>query len=128
MYLNLQTSTSTSASTLTAYRLHHSRCICIILDTSHDSRRASAEVSASNQVRSRPTLLVRPRGYWSIHQEVFVILVTTLTFLKTKLTSAQGRSPSCIQKDLYPHRHQRLLEADMLQASTSGWAAGKSTT
>ncbi len=35
-------------------RLHHPDAFCIILDMPHDSRRAPVEVSASNQVRSKP--------------------------------------------------------------------------
>ncbi len=53
------------------------------------------------------------------YQEAFVILVV-LTFLKMKLTSAQGRSHSCVQQDFDPHRHQGVLEGDTLHASTSG--------
>ncbi len=52
----------------------------------------------------------------------------TLTFLKTKLTSAQGRSPSCVQQGFYPHCHQGVLEGDTLHASTNGWSARRSTT
>ncbi len=43
----------------------------------------------SSQVQAY--ILVRPGGYWST-TKAFVILVI-LTFLKTKLTFAQGRSP-----------------------------------
>ena len=39
------------------YHLHYPRCIYIIPNTPHDSRRALAEVSASNQVKLRPTYL-----------------------------------------------------------------------
>ncbi len=52
----------------------------------------------------------------------------TLTFLKTKLISAQGRSPSCVQQGFHPHRHQGVLEGDTLHALTSGWSARRSTT
>ncbi len=52
----------------------------------------------------------------------------TLTFLKTKLTSAQGRSPSCVQQGFHLHRHQGVLEGGTLHASTSGWSIRRSTT
>ncbi len=66
-------------------------------------------------------------GLLVYYQEAFVILVV-LTFLKTKLTFAQERSPSCVQQGFYPHRHQGVLENDILHTSTSGWSARRSTT
>ncbi len=60
--------------------------ICIILmhlyhpDTPHDSRRAPAKVSTSDQVRSRPTYFVRPGGHWSTTKEAFVILISYSDF------------------------------------------------
>ncbi len=61
------------------------------------------------------------------YQEAFVILVV-LTFLKTKLTSAQGRSPSCVQQGFHSHHHQGILAGDTLHTSTSRWSARRSTT
>ncbi len=97
-------------------------------DTPHDSRRTHAEVSASDQVRSKPTyssglgatslLPKRPSSFSS----------ATLTFLKTKLTFAQGRSPSCVQQGFHPHCHQGVLKGDMLHTLTSGWSARRLTT
>ena len=37
--------------------LYHTQYICIIPDISHDSRRATVKVSASNQVKLRPMCL-----------------------------------------------------------------------
>ncbi len=106
---------------------------CIILihlyhpDMLHNSRQAPAEVFISDQVRSRPTylsglgatglLLRRPSSFSS----------ATLTFLKTKLMSVQGRSPSCVQQGFNPQRHQVVLKGDTLHTSTSGWSARSST-
>ncbi len=61
------------------------------------------------------------------YQEAFVILIV-LTFLKTKLTIAQGRSPNCVQQGFHLHRHQGVLEGDTLHALTSGWSVRRSTT
>ncbi len=80
-------------------------------------------------IKSGPSL--RTRQAWGplvYYQEAFVIFVITLTFLKTKLMSAQGRSPSYIQQGFHLYCRQGLLEGDMLHASTSGWFARRLTT
>ena len=38
---------------------------------------------------------------------------------KIKLTSAEGRSPSCVQQNFYLHRHQGVLEDDTSYTLTS---------
>ncbi len=107
---------------------------CIILmqlyhpDTPHDSRRAPAEVSASDQVRSRSTYSLGLGATGLLRRRPSAFSSSTLTFLKTKLTSAQGRSPSCVQQGFHLHQHQGMLEGDTLHASTSGWSARRSTT
>ncbi len=45
----------------------------------------------SSQVH--PYVLIRPGGYWSIHQEAFIILVNALTFIKDK-TNVRTREKS----------------------------------
>ncbi len=80
----------------------------------------------SSQIRAY--VFVRPGGHWSTHQVAFIILITALMFLNTKLTSAQGRSPCCNQLDLHPHRHQGVLENDTPHPLTSGWSLKKLTT
>ncbi len=72
-------------------------CICIIFNTPYDSRHTySRGLYTSNQNQVQVYVLVRPGGHWSTHQKAFVIFVTALTFLKTNLTSAQERKPSCV--------------------------------
>ncbi len=108
--------------------------ICIILmrsyhpDTTHDSRPALVEVSASDQVSSRPTYLLGLGATGLLPKRPSSFSSATLTFLKTKLTFAQGRSPSCVQQGFHLYHHQGLLEGDALHASTSGWSAKRSTT
>ncbi len=80
----------------------------------------------SSQVKAY--VICKAWGPLVYYQETFVILIMTLTFLKTKLTSAQGRSPSCIQQGLHSHRYQGVLEGDMLYAAMSGWSARRLTT
>ncbi len=89
----------------------------------------TTEICASNQIKSRPYVsTARPGGHWSTHQETFIILVTAMTFLKTKLTSTQGKSPSCVQQSFHLHHYQGVLKDDIPHASTSGWSARKLTT
>ncbi len=71
----------------------------------------------SSQVQAY--ILVRPRGHWSTHQKAFIILVIALIFLKTKLTSAQRRSPNYVQLDLHLYRHQGVLEGNTPHALMS---------
>ncbi len=102
---------------------------CIILmhlyhpDTLDDSRRAPAEVFASDQVRSRLTYSSGLRAIGLLPKSPLSFSSATLTFLKTKLTFAQGRIPSCIQQSFHPHCHQGVLGGDTLHASTSEWSA-----
>ncbi len=76
---------------------------CIILiylyhpDMPHDSRRTPVEVSASDQVRSRPTYSSGLGATGLLPKRPSSFSSATLTFLKTKLTFAQRRSFSCIQ-------------------------------
>ncbi len=70
-------------------------------------------------IRSGPSpYICQVWGPLVYYQEAFVILVI-LTFLKMKLTSAQGGSPSYVQQGFHSHRHQGVLEGDTLHASTS---------
>ncbi len=72
---------------------------------------------------------LRTRQAWGslvYYQETFVILVV-LTFLKTKLTSTEERSPSCIQQGFHPHRHQGMVEGAPPHVSTNGWSVRRST-
>ncbi len=96
------------------------------LDTPHDSRRAPEEVSASDQVRSRPTyssglgatdLLPRSSSFSSFW-----------LFWKYSWRSHKGEVLSCVQQGFHPHRHQGVLKGDTLHASTSGWFARRLTT
>ncbi len=95
-------------------------------DMPHDSRRAPAEVSASDQVRSKPTylsglgatdLLLRPSSF----------LLFWLSW-RWSWRWHKRKDLSCIQKGFHPHRHQGVLNIDILHASTSGWSARRSTT
>ncbi len=122
MYLNLSLNSQWPTGLVT----------CIILmhlyhpDTPHDFRRTPVEISASDQVRSRPMyspglgatgLLPRPSSFslfwlswrqsWRLHK---------------------GEVLSCVQQGFHPHRHQGVFEGDTFHASTSGWSARRSTT
>ncbi len=120
-YLNFQISTSTSALIPTAYWLchvHHpnafiSSSICLMIPDVHQQR-------SLHLIKSCPDLhTCQAWGPLVYYQEAFVNLVI-LTFLKTKLTSAQRKSLSCVQQGFHPHYHQGVLKGDMLHASTSG--------
>ncbi len=123
-YLDLQTSTSTFKH-LSQPQPQSQRpdglVTCIIPNTPHDSRRAYNRglYIQSSEVQAYVST-AKPGGHWSTHQKAFIILVTALTFLKTKLMSAQGRSLSCVQLDFHPHHHQEVLKGDTPHASTSG--------
>ncbi len=107
---------------------------CIILmhsyhpDTPYNSRRTLAKVSASDQVRSRPTYSSGLGATGLLPKRSSSFSSATLTFLKTKLTFEQGRSPSCVQQGFHPHHHQGVLKDDTLHVSTNGWSARRSTT
>ncbi len=122
IYLNLSLNSKRSTGLVT----------CIILmrsyrpDTPHDSRRALAEVSASNQVRSRPTyllglgatgLLPRPLSFWSFW-----------LFWRQNWRPHKGEVLSYVQQGFHLHRYQEVLESNTLHVSTSGWSAKMSTT
>ena len=100
--------------------------ICLILmhlyhpDTPHNSRREPVKVFVSDWVRSRPMYLSGLRATGLLLKRLSSFSSATLIFLKTKLTSVQGRSLSCVQQGFYLHRHQAVLEGDTLHASTSG--------
>ncbi len=138
VYLNLQTSTSNSNHqpqpppqfpiALLSSSLASSWCICTILihlmiPDMHLQR-------SLHLIKLGPGLRILSglgaTGLLSRRPSSF--LSGTLTFLKTKLTSAQGKNPSCVQQGFYPHHHQGVLEGDMLHASTSGWSIRRSTT
>ncbi len=117
IYFNLKSSTPNSASIpngLLASSLASSWCIRTILmhsyhpDTPHDSRCSPAEVSASNQVRSRPTyssglgatgLLSKPSSF-------------SLFWLSWRRTWRlhKGEVLSCVQQGFHPHRHQGVFK------------------
>ncbi len=99
-------------------RLYH-------LDMPHDSNRALAEVSASDQVRFKPTyslglratgLPPRPSSFssfwlswrrsWHLHK---------------------GEILSYVQQGFHPYRHQGVLETDTFYTLMSGWSARRST-
>ncbi len=68
-----------------ASSLASSQYIRIIPDTPYDSRRTySKGLYIFNQSQVQAYILISPGGYWSIHQKAFVILITTLTFIKDK--------------------------------------------
>ncbi len=130
-YLNLQTSTSTSASIpngLLAWSLASSWCIRTVLirlliPDVHLQRslhliKSGPGLRTSSGLGATGLLPRRPLSFSS----------GTLTFLKTKLTSAQGRSPSCVPQGFHPHHHQGVLESGTLHVSMSGWSARRSTT
>ncbi len=127
----LKSSTSTLASIpngLLASSLASSWCICTILiclmiPDVHLQRslhliKSNPGLHTSSGLGVTGLLPRRPSSFLS----------GTLTFLKTKLTSAQGWSPSYVQQGFHPHRHQVMLEGAILHASTSGWSARRSTT
>ncbi len=89
-------------------------------DTSHDSKRTLADVS--DLIKSGPGLRTSSglEAIGFLPKRPFSFSSATMTFLKTKLTSAQGRSPNCVQLGFHLHRHHGVLEGDTLHASTSG--------
>ncbi len=95
-------------------------------DTPHDSRRAPAEVFASDEIRSSPT--------YSLGLRATGLLPRPLSFSSLWLSwrqswrSHKGEVLSCVQQSFHPHRHQGVLEGNTLHASTSGWFARRSTT
>ncbi len=115
IYLNF----SLNPNGLLASSLALSRYIRIILDTPHDSRYTPAEVSASDQARPKPTYSSGMGGTNLLLRRSSSFSSAVLTFLKIKLTSAQGRNPSYIQQSFHLYSHQVILEGDMLHASTS---------
>ncbi len=125
------TSTSTSASIpngLLASSLVSSWCICTILirpmiPDVHLQRflhliKSGPGLHTLSGLGATGLLPKRPLSFSSV----------TLTFLKTKLTFAQGRSLSCIQQGFHSHCHQGVIKGDTLHVSTSGWSARRSTT
>ncbi len=71
IYLNLSLNSQRPTGLVTCIILMHS----YYPDTSHDSRRAPAEVSASDQVRSRPMYSLGLGATWSATKEAFVIFI-----------------------------------------------------
>ena len=97
-------------------------------NTPHDSRRASTEVSTSDQVKSRPTYSSSLGVTGLLPKRPSLFSSATLIFLKTKLIFVQGKSPSYVQQSFHLHCHQRVLEGDTLHALISGWSAKRLTT
>ncbi len=107
---SISISISTSSSTSRPRHSYHPRYASFMIpDLAYTSR----GLYASNQVRSRPTYS-SGLGATGLHTRGLRHLVNALTSTEsvirtvalTKLTSAQGRSPSCVQLAFHPHRHQ----------------------
>ncbi len=92
LYLNLSLNSQRSTGLVT--------CIILIysyhLDTPYDSKRVPADLFASDQVSSRPTYLSGLGVTSLLSKRPLSFSSATLTFLKMKLTFAQGRSLSCV--------------------------------
>ncbi len=122
IYLNLSFNSKRPTGLITCIILIHS----YLPDMPHDSRRAPAEVSAFDQVRSRPT--------YSSGLGVTGLLPRLSSFSSFWLSwrrswrSHKGEVLSCVQQGFHPHCDQGVLEGDTLHTSTSGWSARRSTT
>ena len=130
-YLNLQISTSTSASiatvsSLASYPMHLYHPQYALWFQMCNCKRLCIQ---SGQAKAY-VFTARPGSHWYIHQEAFIMFSQSpdVHRKKTKLTSAQKKSPSCIQQGFHPHRYQEMLENNILHASTSGWSARRLTT
>ena len=65
--------------------LASSQYICIIPNTPYESRHTyNRSFYTSNQNQIQTYILIRSGSHWFTHQEAFVILINTLTFIEDK--------------------------------------------
>ena len=94
------------------YPYHPQYAFFMIPDLAYNSK----DLNVSNQVKSKPTCSLLGLSATGLHTKGLCHLVNTLTSIEsimiglvalTKLTSAQGKSPSCVQLVFHPHHHQK---------------------